>query len=157
MTVTKVDVPIRAPAMALGAKVTEALKAGMYLFKGPRWSMTDGTGLIELFRIPANTFVYDVIVDVKTISDATGLLLTVGDSDDVDGYHTTATAIPSVLGSRSSHSLASVVYSGGKNYADSDGRVITASVAHPDATASNISSACIVDFYVVCVNYSDLL
>ena len=156
MATTKVDVPIRAPVVAPGHKVTEALKAGLYMVKGPRWSISDGTGLHELFRIPADTFVYDVIVDVVTAVDATGTTVTVGDSDDVDRYHTNATAVPTVIGSKSAHSLASVVSGGGKKYADSDGRIITASIAHGVA-ASDISSAGAFDTYLVYLNYSELL
>ena len=156
MAITKVDVPVRAPSMAPGAKVTEALKSSLYICKGPSWSISDGTGLHELFRIPPNTLVYDVIIDVKTAVDATGTTVTVGDSDDLDGYHTNATAIPSAIGSKSSHSLASVVYSGGHLYASSDGRVITASIAH-GAAGSDVSSAGAFDTYLVYMNYSDLL
>jgi len=153
MAITKVDLPVRAPSMAPGAKVTEALKSSLYVCKGPSWSISDGTGLHELFRIPPNTLVYDVIIDVKTAVDATGTTVTIGDSDDLDGYHTNATAIPTAIGSKSSHSLASVVYSGGHLYASSDGRIITASIAH-DAT---VSSAGKFDTYLVYMNYSDLL
>jgi len=156
MATVKVDVPIRAPIVAPGAGVTEALKAGLFMCKGPRWSISDGTGLHELFRVPADIFVYDVIVDVKTAVDATGTTVTVGDSDDTDGFHTNATAVPTVIGSKSAHSLASVVYSGGKSYADSDGRVITASIAHGVA-ASDISSAGVIDTYLIYANYASLL
>jgi hypothetical protein len=153
MATVKVDVPIRAPAVAPGAGVTEALKAGLFICKGPRWSFTDGTGVQELFRVPADTFVYDVIVDVKTAMDATAGTLTIGDSDDVDGYHTTATALPKVIGSKSSHSLASVVYSGGKSYADSDGRIITGTFG--EGTGANTAGA--IDTYLVYNNFSSLL
>lgn len=156
MATVKVDVPIRAPAVAPGQKVTEALKSSLYVCKGPRWSISDGTGLHELFRIPANTYVYDVVVKVETAVDATGTTVTIGDSDDPDGFHTNATAVPTVLGTKSAHSLASLGYGGGKFYSDSDGRVITASIAH-GAAASDISSAGAFDTYLVYMNYSDLL
>ena len=156
MATTKVDVPIRAHATAIGAKTTEALKTALYMCKGASWSITDGTGLHELFRVPANIFVYDVLIDVKTAVDATGTTVTIGDSDDVDGFHTNATAVPTVIGSKSIHSLASVVYSGGKSYSDSDGRVITASIAH-GVGASDVSSAGAFDTYLVYMNYKDLL
>ncbi len=156
MATTKKDVPIRAPAVAPGKGVTEALKAGLYMCKGPRWSISDGTGLMELFRLPADIFVYDVIVDVKTAVDATGTTFTVGDSDDTDGFHTNATAVPTVIGSKSAHSLASVVYSGGRSYASSDGRIITASVAH-GAAGSDVSSAGVIDTYLVYMPFTSLL
>ncbi len=156
MATIKVDVPVRAPVVAPGMKVTEALKAGLYVCKGASWSISDGTGLHELFRIPPNTFVYDVIVKVKTVVDATGTTVTIGDSDDPDGFHTNLTAVPTVLGTKSAHSLASLGYGGGKFYSDSDGRVITASIAH-GAAGSDVSSAGAFDTYLVYMNYSDLL
>lgn len=155
MAITKKDVPVRAPAMAPGAKVTEALKAGLYVFKGPSWAGSDGTGTFELFEVPPNTYVYDLIVDVKTAFDAAESTLTVGDTD-VDGYHTNATAIPSVIGSKSAHSLASVVYSGGKVYTSDHDHTIVATVT-AGVAASDIVAAGAIDFYLVYANPADLL
>jgi hypothetical protein len=161
MATVKVDVPVRAPMVAPGMKVTEALKAGLYVCKGPSWSISDGTGLHELFRIPPNTFVYDVIVEIKTATDATGTTITIGDSDDTDGFYANNTITPMVLGSKSTRiqptaAGAPTVYAGGKFYSDSDGRVITASIKH-GAAASDKTTVGKFDTYLAYMNYSDLL
>lgn len=155
MAITKRDVPVRAPSMAPGAKVTEALKAGLYVCKGPSWAGSDATGTFELFEVPPNTYVYDLIVDVKTAFDATGSTLTVGDTD-VDGYFTNATAVPSVIGSKSAHSLASVAYSGGKLYTSDHDHTISA-VVTKGVAGSDLVTAGAIDFYLVYNNFADLL
>lgn len=155
MTIVKKEVPIRAPSVAPGMKVTEALKAGLYLLKGPTWRGSDATGTFELFEVPYGTLVYDLIVDVKTAFDATGSTLTVGDTD-VDGYHTNDTAIPSVIGSKSAHSLASVAYSGGKVYTSDHDCTISA-VVTKGVAGSDLVTTGVIDFWLLYANPQDLL
>lgn len=73
-----------------------------------------------LFNVKAGTIVYDVLAKVVTAFTGSAAL-TLGDSDDVDGYMTTAelasTVISSELRSSKSSSGLTNVYQNGKVYA----------------------------------------
>jgi hypothetical protein len=145
--------------MAPGAKVTEALKAGLYVCKGPSWAGSDATGTFELFEVPPNTYVFDLIVDVKTKFDATGSTLTIGDSD-VDGYHLNTTAKPSIVGTKSTRSFGLTetgpAYAGGRFYTSDDECTISA-VVTKGVAGSDLVTAGAIDFYLVYNNFADLL
>jgi hypothetical protein len=97
---TAVVIPNMAPPVAPGAKVTEALKHGLYVMKGPDITY-DVTGTVELFRVPANTFVHEVVVNVTGAWDATGTpTILIGDSDDTDRFMTAAVSVVKTAGRR---------------------------------------------------------
>lgn len=100
---TAVNVPEKAPTLAPGIGVTEALQASVYLIKGPTIALTS-TSPVELFRVPANTMVHEVLLKVATAFDGTGTpsTLTLGDSDDADRFMDTTAAALTAIGYKSS-------------------------------------------------------
>ena len=91
-----------APVIAPGYGVTEALQAGVFLTKASVTINKSSTSPVELFRVPKNTMVHDLILQVGTAFDGTGTpSITLGDSDDVDRFMDNTAAAPATAGNKS--------------------------------------------------------
>jgi len=81
------------PIVAPGAGVSDALKNSLYYAKSASVAVASDTLPALLFTVPANTFIYDIIVNVTTqIKDsASGATLLVGYVGDSDAFYADTT------------------------------------------------------------------
>ena len=109
MAVKDIKIP---PKFAPGMDVTGALHNGVYSALSDTFVVGD-TLPVELFKVPKDVYIYDVVLDVQTAfaDSGSGATIIVGYNGDSDAFHasTTATGIKSY----SMHGATGGVKSGG--------------------------------------------
>ena len=82
------------PTMTRSAGVANALSRMVQVVKGPTLYGSDAGGTIDLFRVPADTFVVDIRLNRITAFDGAlaSEAITIGDSDDADRFIDAAAA-----------------------------------------------------------------
>jgi len=93
MTVRTVE--RRPPKQAPGKEIAAAIRRSPVWFKAEQLNAGDFSGFAtkELFRVPANTFVTDIIVNISQAFTAS-VTITIGDGSDVDRFFDSATIAP---------------------------------------------------------------
>ena len=99
------------PAVAPGEGVSEALHSGLYMAKSDTFAVGD-TLPVTLFNVPANVYVYDLIINVETAfaDSGSGATLIAGYTGDSDAFFASTTKV--VAGSHSAK-VSSGVKAGG--------------------------------------------
>ena len=100
------------PKVAPGMGVTESLHNALYMAESDTFSISDTLPCI-LFRVPANTYIYDFMVNVQTAfaDSASGATLLAGYNGDSDAFLASTTAVS--IKNYSMHGAAGGVKSGG--------------------------------------------
>jgi len=91
------------PKIAPGEGVTEALAAGLYMAKSDTFSVGD-TLPVQLFNVPANVYIYDLVMNVETAfaDSGSGATLLAGYTGDSDAFFNDTTE--ATVGSHSAKS-----------------------------------------------------
>lgn len=102
----------RPPEIAPGKGVTEALHAGIYMVKSDTFAVGD-TLPVQLFNVPKNTYVYDLILNVQPAfaDSGSGATLIAGYTGDSDAFFADTTTVTAT--SKSMHSSFTAVKAGG--------------------------------------------
>lgn len=115
------------PVFSPGAGVTEVLRNSFRIARGPDIAGAAGaastagtTTTIALFNVPANTYVKEIILDVKNkLATSCRQGFTVGDSDDVDRFFGSSGALVHSVGVKSSvRNITPTVAMGGHFYTE---------------------------------------
>lgn len=90
-----IKLPKTPPIVAPGAGVTDSLKNTLYVAKSKTVNVASDTLPVQLFTVPTNTFIYDIVVNVTTaIADsASGATLLLGYTGDSDAFAASTTAV----------------------------------------------------------------
>lgn len=94
----------KSPVYSLGAGLTETVLRSLKVAQGPTvtWVASDFTDsvatTVDLFHVPAGTFVIDMIVKKSVAWTGTGNVFIIGDSDDTDRYFTSAVFVSTDAG-----------------------------------------------------------
>ena len=101
----------RPPLVAPGEGVTQALHAALYVTEPVQVTISTAAGAdtqpAELFKVPPNTFIYDIPLLVTTaIKPDTGVSLLIGLDADSDAFY--ADSLVNAVGAYSMHNQASL-------------------------------------------------
>lgn len=106
------------PAVTPGEGTTKFNHAGCYAAKSQDVNFGD-TSPAQLFSVPSNCLVVDIILQIVTAFDGTGAALTLGDGTDADGFMDSTQAAPATVGFKSIKQDTQP-FSGGKLYTAGD-------------------------------------